>query len=283
MTYKKHNANLEVIASAEGKSGLKLSKILTGALVTQDGATVLAHDNTTGEVVRFNLEAAIQAGKLTPEQIVQAVQNRATENNYGFNQSVTDGNTIGTLTTLFGTQAEIKETITELVEPTLQGNILTIKYKGENGTVQEKTVDLSGIVTVDINVANMTIDGNQIKLTETDNTEHTIDLSKFVVTTEVDGQGVTTIKQGGTTLTTTLTPEKITERIEEKLSRYVNTQAYTANTAIVHTHSLPSGADVIVQVFDEQGYEVIVDVKILSATTFQIVSTSSETLKVVAI
>lgn len=282
MAYKKHNADLEVIASVEGKSGLKLSKILTGALVTKDGATVLAHDNATGEVVRFNLDAAIQAGSITADDVIQQIQQTANQNNYGYESQIVGGHAVGTFTNLFGVATGVHETITELVDPVLEGNILKIKYKSENGVVQEKTVDLSGIVTADINVANMTIDGNQIKLKETDNTEHTIDLSKFVVTTEVDGQGVTTIKQGGTTLTTTLTPEKIDERINAKTERYVNTQAYTANSPVVHTHNLPAGENVIVQVFDAQGYEVIPEIQILGATTFNVVSTSSETLKVVA-
>ena len=64
--------------------------------------------------------------------------------------------------------------------------------------------------------------------------------------------------------------------------RYVNSQAYTANTAITHTHGLAT-ADPIVQVFDSTGAEVFGEIVITSATQFTVTVTVAGTYKVVAL
>lgn len=166
--------------------------------------------------------------------------------------------------------------------------------KGDN-TQEEKTVDLSGLVTVDVNVESGSFDPAQFRLTlrETDGSDVVVDLSNLKVTAEIN-DGVTTVKQGDNTVSTTYTPEKVRELIatakqeaidtanaEPKLRKYVNEQAYTANTPVTHTHGL-GNSDIVVSVY-ENGEEVVADVFEITNTTFKVKSTIDSTLKVVAI
>ena len=65
--------------------------------------------------------------------------------------------------------------------------------------------------------------------------------------------------------------------------RYVNTFTPTANVAFTHTHALGT-ADPIVQVRDAVTNEVVgVEIIIISATQFNIISTDAQSLRVTAI
>lgn len=66
-------------------------------------------------------------------------------------------------------------------------------------------------------------------------------------------------------------------------ARYTNTQTYTANTAVTHTHGLAT-ADPIVQVRDAVTNEIVdVEIVIISATQFTVTSTVAGSHRVVAL
>lgn len=94
-----------------------------------------------------------------------------------------------------------EESLTTIQQPTLAGNILTIKYIGENRTLQEQTVDLSNLATIDIHIEDATYDAstNIITLTDTKGTTFNIDLSEFSILTRTDANGVTILTQEGVT------------------------------------------------------------------------------------
>lgn len=94
----------------------------------------------------------------------------------------------------------IKETLTQLNIPFLDGNELVLKFKNENGVEQTVSVDLGALRTVDVNIESATYDAatNIIHLTESDGTVHQIDLSEFSIITNTDSQGITTLVQEGT-------------------------------------------------------------------------------------
>lgn len=91
------------------------------------------------------------------------------------------------------------ETQTTLNQPTLTGNVLTVSYTGENGAVQNKSIDLSGLVLTDIHLDGATYDASQNKITLTlnDGTFYTIDLSEFSIIPSTNASGVTTLTQEG--------------------------------------------------------------------------------------
>lgn len=91
------------------------------------------------------------------------------------------------------------ETITQMGQPSLAGNILTLRFIAENGVEQAVTVDLGSISTTDINVEDWVLDPATgiITLTETDGQEHVLNLSVFNITTEVDVDGITLVSQNG--------------------------------------------------------------------------------------
>lgn len=66
-------------------------------------------------------------------------------------------------------------------------------------------------------------------------------------------------------------------------TRYTNTQAYTANTAVTHTHGLAT-ADPIIQVRDAATNDIVdVEIVIISATQFTVTTTVAGNLRVVAL
>ena len=93
------------------------------------------------------------------------------------------------------------ETVTEINKPTLLNNILTIKYKGEDGVVQTQTVDLSTLVTVDIHIEDAVYDpaNNIITITDTEGNNYNVNLSEFSILKTVTAQGITKLIQEGET------------------------------------------------------------------------------------
>lgn len=93
------------------------------------------------------------------------------------------------------------ESLTSIQQPTLVGNILTLKYIGENGTVQEQTVDLSNLATIDVKIEDASYNASTNIITLTDSTGATfnIDLSEFSILTTTNAQGITTLTQEGVT------------------------------------------------------------------------------------
>ena len=66
-------------------------------------------------------------------------------------------------------------------------------------------------------------------------------------------------------------------------TRYTDTQAYTANTAVTHTHGLAT-ADPIIQVRDAATNDIVdVEIVIISATQFTVTTTVAGNLRVVAL
>lgn len=192
--------------------------------------------------------------------------------------------------TAAGVPADAIKNIEGIVEG---GNTLKLTLIKGDDTRQEVTVALP--VTADVNAESLTFDpaGFILTLRETDGSTIPLDLNKLKVTAETN-DGVTTVKQGDNTVSTAYTPEKVRELIatakqeaidtanaEPKLRKYVNEQAYTANTPVTHTHGL-GNADIVVSVY-ENGEEVVADVFEITNTTFKVKSTIDSTLKVVAI
>lgn len=67
-------------------------------------------------------------------------------------------------------------------------------------------------------------------------------------------------------------------------ARYTNTRTPTANVETVHTHALAAGEDIQIQVRDSVTKEILdVEIRIISATTFGVTSTTTDPLKVVAL
>jgi hypothetical protein len=94
----------------------------------------------------------------------------------------------------------IKETVTQLNQPYLDGNNLVLKFQNENDIEQTVSVDLSNIVTNNSGINNATYNAstNVITLTEEDGDVWQIDLSEFSIITNTDAQGVTTLAQENT-------------------------------------------------------------------------------------
>lgn len=92
-----------------------------------------------------------------------------------------------------------EESLTSIQQPVLVGNILTIKYIGENGTLQEQSVDLSHLATIDIHIedASYNAAANILTITDTEGFEYSVDLSEFSILTSTDAQGITTLTQEG--------------------------------------------------------------------------------------
>ncbi len=66
--------------------------------------------------------------------------------------------------------------------------------------------------------------------------------------------------------------------------RYVNTRTPTANVETVHTHALVAWEDIQIQVRDAVTKEIVdVEIRIISATTFGVTSTTTDDLKVIAL
>lgn len=67
-------------------------------------------------------------------------------------------------------------------------------------------------------------------------------------------------------------------------ARYVNTWTPTPNVETVHTHSLIAWEDVVIQVRDATTKEIVdVEIRIISATTFGVTSTTASDLRVIAL
>lgn len=95
----------------------------------------------------------------------------------------------------------VLETVTKLNDPTLNGNVLTLRFLNENGVEQSVTVDLSTIVANSSGVNNATYSAasNIITLTEVDGDVWEIDLSEFSILTTTNEFGVTFLEQEGVT------------------------------------------------------------------------------------
>lgn len=90
-----------------------------------------------------------------------------------------------------------EESLTEITDISLTANVLYISYVGENGNTQTKSVDLSGLATIDIHIEDATYNAatNIITITDNDGNDYNIDLSEFSIITETDINGVTTLTQ----------------------------------------------------------------------------------------
>lgn len=67
-------------------------------------------------------------------------------------------------------------------------------------------------------------------------------------------------------------------------ARYANTWTPTANVETVHTHALSAGEDIQIQVRDATTKEIVdVEIRIISATTFGVTSTTADPLRVIAL
>jgi hypothetical protein len=95
----------------------------------------------------------------------------------------------------------LKETVTKLNQPVLDGNVLTLSFLNENDVVQTTSIDLSSLRTAANGITNATYNAstNVITLTEEDGDVWDIDLSEFSIIPTTDINGVTTLTQEGVT------------------------------------------------------------------------------------
>lgn len=95
----------------------------------------------------------------------------------------------------------ISESLTSIQQPTLVGNILTLKYVGENGELQQQSIDLSGLATIDVTITDASYNAstNIITLTDTNGDTFSIDLSEFSLLVSIDVNGIATLTQEGIT------------------------------------------------------------------------------------
>lgn len=93
------------------------------------------------------------------------------------------------------------ETLTTIEQPVLTGNILTIKYIGENGQLQQQNIDLSGLATIDVTITDASYNAstNIITLTDTKGETFSVDLSEFSLLVSIDANGIATLTQEGVT------------------------------------------------------------------------------------
>lgn len=280
---KKFLHDIEIISSAEGTSGLSLPHIKDGEKKNQD-VTILAHDDETGEVVRFDASnLATTANSITQAKAQEIVTNaingvKQTEaGKYTGEASTANGNKIGSIKDINGATHDVKETITTIPEFSFSGTTLTLKYKNESGNTETKTADLAGLVTVDVNLDTATFDTatKVLTLRETDGDVKTVNLGAFNVVAEAGTDGEKTIKQNGETLFTLPNFDKITAQ------REVHSVALTANQdkAVQITMTAPK---YILQVFDADGNEVEMGVK-QSGKTVTLNSTVSGTYTLVVL
>lgn len=91
------------------------------------------------------------------------------------------------------------ETQTSIQNPELNGNILTIFYVGENGIQQSKSVNLSSLITKDINIENAEYDASQniITITQNDGSSFPINLSEFSIVPATNPDGSVSLTQEG--------------------------------------------------------------------------------------
>ncbi|SMO52629.1 hypothetical protein SAMN06265171_102324 [Chryseobacterium rhizoplanae] len=91
------------------------------------------------------------------------------------------------------------ETQTTIQAPQLNGNVLTVFYTGENGVQQSKSVDLSSLVTRDINIENAVYDASQniITIIQNDGSAFHINLSEFSIIPATNSDGSVTLSQEG--------------------------------------------------------------------------------------
>lgn len=91
------------------------------------------------------------------------------------------------------------ETQTSIQNPELNGNILTIFYVGENGIQQSKSVNLSSLITKDINIENAEYDASQniITITQNDGSSFPINLSEFSIVPATNPDGSVSLVQEG--------------------------------------------------------------------------------------
>jgi hypothetical protein len=124
-----------------------------------------------------------------------------TDNDSIVSVNVVDANTRATrvkIAEIDGTN--LYETLTALITPTLEGSVLTLKYRNENDIIQTVQVDLSNIVpSYDINIDSATYSAanNIITLTETNGDVYNIDLSEFSIQSNILYDGTIQVIQEG--------------------------------------------------------------------------------------
>ena len=94
----------------------------------------------------------------------------------------------------------LKETVTKLNEPTINGNTLTLSYTDETNTIKTVSVDLSSIVSDESGILSVGFNtvNNIITISEVDGDIWYINLSSLVINTTNNSNGTVTVNQGGT-------------------------------------------------------------------------------------
>jgi hypothetical protein len=190
-----------------------------------------------------------------------------------------------------GVVVALNETVTALGTPTLTGTTLTIPFTNESGVIQTVNVSLANLVTVDINVDNLTYNAssNIITLTETDGTVKTIDLSEFSIVSTTNPDGSITVTQEGVTKFTIPKPEVVTTITGtitgHKIADYNNEAGITVtlNESITTVDSLAViGSNIVLKSTNETGTQSqvsmpVVDVCSVCSTCFEAGNTLSYT------
>lgn len=142
------------------------------------------------------------------------------------------------------------ETQTTIEQPILTGNILTLKYVGENGELQQQNIDLSGLTTIDVTITDASYNAstNIITLTDTNEDTFSIDLSEFSLLVSIDDNGIATLTQEGITK---LQISKVGRTGDyndllnkpTKLSQFDNDTGFITNEEVLEVDTLQSVID----------------------------------------
>jgi hypothetical protein len=153
------DGNGDIVSTVNGVASTPLDLPSDSLVSSNSGNVIATHTDVGGNIVDV-------------EETVTTITNTVT------------GHLIGTYTNEAGAVVNINETVTTLGSLTLVGNILTVPYTDENGVVTNRTIDLTSLA-IDVNVTSLTYNPvtGEIILTETDGTQHIVDIGPFVETT----------------------------------------------------------------------------------------------------
>lgn len=178
------------------------------------------------------------------------------------------------LTTILRNVVKQAETLTQITDLSISGNILTLKYRGEDGVETTKTVSLENVGNNNSTIEGADYDASQnvLILKKKGGTDIRINLGDFKVTAETTATAIT-LKQGG---------RVVVAIPKEKAVRFTAQVTLVANTEKVVPHNLNTNNPVVF-ITDVTNEEIHLDVTIVDANSIKIKSTIAGTFNVTVV
>lgn len=279
---KRHLEDVEIVSSAAGTSGLRLTNLPSGtAQATFNGILGI---NASGDVIKIDATkiATVTVGAVAPTSPVAGQQWLDTSvtpselkiwNGVAWELSNDEVQHYANFAAFPLVGDEDILYIDDDADTAYVRDSTTSTYKNASGGANGLFSVTDGVTTESVGL------GNTITFTENANIADVLDLVVSATDT------VTLQAKAGATTGQTLVWNG-TKFVfgNASANRYVNTWTPVANTETVHTHALPAWEDIIVQVRDATTKELVwVEVRIISATTFWVTSTTTDQLKVIAL